>query len=144
VGSVQGLPRGMGRSSSPRAEAFGPRGARRRVRPGPNGADEPGRGHRARRDAVTSISRLGAGARWGRLSAPRRGPPTRLGSGTRANPSTRDPEQRGPFGPGRRPVAGVLTTLGFCCATTMPTPGREVQAEWPGSLMPTAPAANPS
>jgi hypothetical protein len=39
---------------------------------------------------------------------------------------------------------GSTTTLGFCCATTMPTPGREVQAEWPGSLMPTASAANPS
>ena len=26
-----------------------------------------------------------------------------------------------------------LTTLGFCCATIMLTPGREVQAEWPGS-----------
>jgi predicted metal-binding transcription factor (methanogenesis marker protein 9) len=26
-----------------------------------------------------------------------------------------------------------LTTLGFCCATTMLNPGREVQAEWLGT-----------
>jgi hypothetical protein len=48
---------------------------------------------------------------------------------------------------GREPVLDDLshrTTLGFCCATTMPTPGREVQAEWPGGLRPTASAANPS
>jgi len=30
-------------------------------------------------------------------------------------------------------VRHSLTTLGFCCATTMPTPGREVQAEWLGT-----------
>jgi hypothetical protein len=39
---------------------------------------------------------------------------------------------------------GGLTTLGFCCATTMPTPGREVQAEWLGTQMLVASAANPS
>jgi len=30
-----------------------------------------------------------------------------------------------------------LTTLEFYCRSMMLTPGREVQAEWPGSLQPT-------
>lgn len=32
------------------------------------------------------------------------------------------------------PVQHSLTTLGFCCATTMPTRGRELQGEQPSGL----------
>ncbi len=53
-------------------------------------------------------------------------------------------ETRHEFAARRSQNGGWLTTLGFCCASTMPTPGREVQAARPGALMPTASAANPS
>jgi hypothetical protein len=40
-------------------------------------------------------------------------------------------------------LSRTLTTLEFCCATTMLLPGREVQAEWPGTTQPTARTAIP-